>query len=56
MNKKRWNLANLILVGSIAISATPALTQSVLNERQISLGLAREAANAAINQCRKDGY
>lgn len=56
MDKKRWNLANLILVGSIAISATPALAQSVLNERQISLGLAREAANAAINQCRKDGY
>jgi uncharacterized protein GlcG (DUF336 family) len=56
VDKKRWNLANLILVGSIAISATPALAQSVLNERQISLGLAREAANAAINQCRKDGY
>ena len=56
MDRKRWNLANLLLVGSIAISATPALAQSVLNERQISLGLAREAANAAINQCRKDGY
>ena len=56
MDKKRWNLANLMLAVSIAISATPALAQSVLNERQISLGLAREAANAAINQCRKDGY
>ena len=56
MDKKRWNLANLMLAVSIASSATPALAQSVLNERQISLGLAREAANAAINQCRKDGY
>ena len=56
MDKKRWNLANLMLTVSVAISATPALAQSVLNERQISLGLAREAANAAINQCRKDGY
>ena len=56
MDKKRWNLANLMLAGSIAISATPALAQTVLNERQISLGLAREAASAAINQCRKDGY
>ena len=45
-----------MLAVSIAISATPALAQTVLNERQISLGLAREAANAAINQCRKDGY
>ncbi len=56
MNKKRWNLANLMLTVSVAISATPALAQTVLNERQISLGLAREAASAAINQCRKDGY
>ncbi len=56
MDKKSWNLANLMFAVSIAISAAPALAQTVLNERQISLGLAREAANAAINQCRKDGY
>lgn len=56
MDKKSWNLANLMFAVSIAIFATPALAQTVLNERQISLGLAREAANAAINQCRKDGY
>ena len=37
-------------------TAMPAAAQSVLNERQISLGLASEAAEAAIMQCRKDGF
>lgn len=45
-----------MLTVSVAISATPAVAQTVLIERQVSLGLAREAASAAISQCRKDGF
>lgn len=42
----------LLAVGSSA----PAAAQGVLNERQISLALAEEAAEAAIMQCRMDGF
>lgn len=41
----------LLAVGTSALAA-----QSVLNERQISLALAEEAAEAAIMQCRMDGF
>lgn len=42
---------------SVVIAFTPiALAQGVLTETQISLSLAQEAATAAIEQCRKDGY
>ena len=42
----------LLAVGS----SVPAAAQGVLNERQISLALAEEAAGAAIAQCRMDGF
>ena len=37
-------------------SITAVFAQEVLTEKQISLGLARDAAMAAIEQARKDGY
>jgi uncharacterized protein GlcG (DUF336 family) len=50
-----------VMVGIIAgmmfaFLAQPAAAQSVLSEKQISLPLAQEAAAAAIEHCRKDGY
>ena len=38
------------------IPSVSAAAQNVLNERQISLALAGEAAEAAVMQCRTDGF
>lgn len=55
MPKKKW-IADLIIGVSVAIASTPAaLAQGVLTQ-QISISLAQEAAIAALDQCRKDGY
>jgi len=40
----------------LAVGTSAPAAQSVLNERQISLALAEEAAEAAIMQCRMDGF
>jgi uncharacterized protein GlcG (DUF336 family) len=45
-------LASVLTLGSIGA----VFSQEVLTEKQISLGLARDAAMAAIEQARKDGY
>ena len=45
-------LGLLLTVGVIA----PAAAQNTVNERQITLDSAREAAEAAIMQCRRDGF
>ena len=42
----------LLTVGALAAASE----QNILTERQISLGSANEAAEAAIKQCRKDGF
>jgi len=42
----------LLTAGALA----PAAAQNIVNERQISLGSASEAAEAAITQCRKNGF
>jgi len=38
------------------LSAVNVSAQNVLQERQISLGLAQDAATAAVERCRKDGF
>lgn len=40
----------------LVLSGINALGQKVLNEKQISLELADEAATAAVKQCRQDGF
>lgn len=53
---KKW-IVNLTIGVSVAIASTPAaLAQGVLTEQQISISSAQEAAIAALDQCRKDGY
>jgi uncharacterized protein GlcG (DUF336 family) len=55
--KLKYALSGFILIlGAVVLTVNPAVAQSVLTEKQISLPLAQEAAAAAIEQCRKDGY
>ena len=41
---------------TVCASAMPASAQGVLNERQISLAMAQEAAEAALAQCSSEGF
>ena len=43
-------------IGVFLAAPAPTLAQGILNEKNISLSLAQEAATAAVDQCRKDGY
>jgi uncharacterized protein GlcG (DUF336 family) len=58
MTKKlNYALSGIVFaMGITALTANPAAGQNILSEKQISLPLAQEAAAAAIEQCRKDGY
>jgi len=40
----------------VAAASIPAAAQTVLNVRTLSFAAAHDAANAAIEQCHKDGY
>lgn len=55
---KNLNYVTSLCVGALlaAGSSAQAAPEGVLNERQISLSLAEEAAEAAIMQCRGDGF
>lgn len=46
----------LPLLAVFTYSATTTSAQSVVNERQISLSLASEAAQTAVEKCRADGF
>lgn len=47
----------LFATAVIAAATTPAaMAQGVLTEKQVSIALAHEIAQGAIDQCRKDGY
>ena len=53
MTKKRW----LVLAALAAIAPCAAQAQQgVLTERTLSLDAAEQAARAALERCRKDGY
>lgn len=55
---KRFKYVTSLCFGALLAvgPSAPAEAQSVLNERQISLALAEEAAEAAIMHCRGDGF
>lgn len=55
---KRFKYVTSLCFGALLAvgPSAPAKAQSVLNERQISLALAEEAAEAAIMHCRGDGF
>lgn len=46
----------LSLLTLLSLATGSALAQSVVNERQISLALATEAALTAVEKCRADGF
>jgi uncharacterized protein GlcG (DUF336 family) len=52
MISKQWIGLNVAL----ALLPCAAQAQVLVTERNISLNAARDAANAALEQCRKDGY
>jgi len=55
--KKNLFFASLTAgIGLLAVAPTAPLAQDVLSEKNVALSLAQEAATAAIDQCRKDGY
>lgn len=56
MRKGLGYLSGLCLGTLLVVLPSPGAAADVLNERQISLALAREAAEAAIMQCRADGF
>ena len=58
MSRKRTAMLAGFIAGMMfaVLAAQPAAAQSVLSEKQISLPLAQEAATAAVEHCRKDGY
>jgi uncharacterized protein GlcG (DUF336 family) len=58
MTKKRYYalFGFLAAVWIVVLAANQAPGQNVPSEKQLSLPLAQEAAAAAIDQCRKDGY
>ena len=52
MTRSMW----LILAATLALVPCAANTQTLVTERTLSLNAAHEAATAALEQCRKDGY
>ena len=46
----------LLALVALSIAVAPATAQQVLTEKQISVALAQEIAQAAMNQCHSDGY
>ena len=52
MTRSMW----LILAATLALVPCAANTQTLVTERTLSLNAAHEAARAALEQCRKDGY
>jgi len=54
MNGMRLMAAGVLLAG--VTGAAQAQAPAVLTEKTISLAAAQEAANAALERCRKDGY
>jgi uncharacterized protein GlcG (DUF336 family) len=55
--KKRYGFLSGLCFGLLLTAgSSAAAAQGMVNERQISLGSASEAAEAAIKQCRKDGF
>jgi uncharacterized protein GlcG (DUF336 family) len=54
MKRISHSFAGMAVVCGLA--ASPVLAQQVLTERQISIALAQEIAQAAMMQCRHDGY
>lgn len=49
-------MASLAVLGAAALAVSAASAQGVLDEKQISLALAQQIAQGALDQCRKDGY
>ena len=52
MTSHRW----MVLVATLAIMPCAAQAQVLLTERNISFSAAHDAATAALEQCRKNGY
>jgi uncharacterized protein GlcG (DUF336 family) len=52
MKRHRW----IVLVAALALVPASAGAQTVLTERTISFAAAHDAAMAALEQCRKNGY
>ena len=53
--KTRYAVPAVLTAACVATGAS-APAQQVLNEKQISLALAQDIAQAAVEQCRKDGF
>ena len=56
---KKFGFVTSICLGAlltVCSALSPAAAQNVLNEKNISLALAEDAAQAAIMQCRADGF
>ncbi len=58
MTSSKWLIlaATLAIVPYAAHAQTVAPTPTLVSERTLSLNAAHEAATAALEQCRKDGY
>jgi hypothetical protein len=52
MTRSMW----LVVAATLALVPYTAHTQTLVTERTLSLNAAHEAAMAALEQCRKDGY
>ena len=56
MRKRFKYIMSLCFGALLAVGPSASAAEGVLNERQISLALAEEAAEGAIMQCRGDGF
>src|SRR5579884_1552406 len=45
----------VLLIGVVLISSSTALTQGVLTQKALSLGMAQAIAQGALDKCRADG-
>lgn len=53
---RRWIAAATAIAAMSTMGSAASLGQGLLSEKQMSVALAQEAAWAAVEQCRKDGY